>query len=68
MTRIAIAAALGAALLLTATGWPAASEPYSCQMLREAERKCAANTIGPCYVRHEVDRLRKQCIREGGKP
>jgi hypothetical protein len=43
-------------------------EPYSCQMFREAQRKCAANTIGPCYVQHEMDRLRQQCIREGGNP
>jgi hypothetical protein len=44
------------------------AEPYSCQMLREAERKCAANSFGPCYVQHEVNRLRKQCLREGGNP
>jgi hypothetical protein len=44
------------------------TEPYSCQMLREAEKKCATNTIGPCYVQSEVTRLRKQCIRDGGRP
>lgn len=44
------------------------AEPYSCQMYRDAARKCAANTIGKCYVEAEMERLRKQCIREGGWP
>lgn len=44
------------------------SEPYSCQMYREAARKCAANTIGKCYVEAEMERLYKQCLREGGNP
>ena len=43
-------------------------EPYSCQMYREAEKKCSYSTIGKCYVQHEVDRLRQQCLREGGRP
>jgi hypothetical protein len=42
-------------------------EPYSCQMYREAQKKCSYNTIGKCYVQHEVDRLRQQCLREGGR-
>jgi hypothetical protein len=42
-------------------------EPYSCQMYREAEKKCAANTIGKCYVQAEMERLRQQCLREGGR-
>lgn len=44
------------------------AEPYSCQMYREAARKCAANTIGKCYVEAEMERLRKQCLRDGGNP
>lgn len=43
-------------------------EPYSCQMYREASRKCAYNTIGKCYVEAEMIRLRKQCVRDGGNP
>jgi len=43
-------------------------EPYSCGQYREAARKCAANTIGKCYVEAEMERLRKQCLREGGNP
>jgi hypothetical protein len=42
--------------------------PYSCKAFREAEKKCAANTIGKCYVQAEMDRLRQQCLREGGRP
>jgi flagellar biosynthesis protein FliP len=44
------------------------AEPYSCQMYREAARKCAANTIGKCYVEDDMERLRKQCLRDGGNP
>lgn len=44
------------------------AEPYSCQMYREAARKCAYNTIGKCYVEAEMERLRKQCLRDGGNP
>jgi len=36
-------------------------------MYREAEKKCAANTIGKCYVQAEMERLRQQCLREGGR-
>jgi hypothetical protein len=46
----------------------AAKRPYSCQMYDEAAKKCAANTIGSCYVQHEVDRLLQQCLRDGGRP
>lgn len=66
-----IKAAIYAASTLLVSGAPAAAvppEPYSCQLYREAERKCSYNTIGKCYVQHEVDRLRAQCLREGGRP
>jgi len=43
-------------------------EPYSCGQYREAARKCAYNTIGKCYVEAEMERLKKQCLREGGNP
>ena len=42
--------------------------PYSCRLYDEAQKKCAANSIGPCYVQHVVDRLRKECLRDGGRP
>ena len=43
-------------------------EPYSCKMYYEAQKKCSYNTVGKCYVQSEVDRLRQQCARDGGKP
>jgi len=55
-------------ILLASTPALAHAEPYSCQMYREAARKCAYNTIGKCYVEAEMERLRKQCIRDGGNP
>jgi hypothetical protein len=58
-------ALLGGMALLSQVGH---AEPYSCQMYREAARKCAANTIGKCYVEAEMERLRKQCLRDGGNP
>jgi len=55
-------------LLLTVAGPPLNVEPYSCKMYYEAQRKCSYNTVGKCYVQSEVDRLRQQCARDGGKP
>jgi hypothetical protein len=62
-------------ILLALTATPAIAQqpprpkeqPYSCQLYYEAQRKCSYNTVGPCYVQHEVNRLRQQCIREGGR-
>jgi len=62
---LAIAAAL-VALALAATAQPAPPpvRPYSCRLLDEAERKCA---FGMCDKR-ELERLRKECLRDGGRP
>jgi hypothetical protein len=38
--------------------------PYSCRLLDDAQRKCA---FGQCDAR-EIDRLRKECLRDGGRP
>jgi hypothetical protein len=38
--------------------------PYSCRLLDDAERKCA---FGACDQR-DRDRLRKECLRDGGRP
>jgi hypothetical protein len=38
--------------------------PYSCRLLDDAERKCA---FGACD-RREIDRLRKECLRDGRRP
>jgi hypothetical protein len=56
------------ALAIALAATTAHAEPYSCQMYREAAKKCAANTIGKCYVEGEMERLRKQCLRDGGNP
>ena len=66
-------ARLGILLLLAPPAPSLAAEtppqrPYSCRLYDEAQKKCAANTIGPCYVQREVDRLRQECLRDGGRP
>jgi hypothetical protein len=38
--------------------------PYSCQLYDDAQRKCA---FGQCDPR-EIERLRKECLRDGGRP
>jgi len=43
---------------------PPPIRPYSCRLLDDAERKCA---FGQCDKR-EIDRLRKECLRDGGRP
>ena len=40
------------------------ARPYSCRLLDDAQRKCA---FGACDQR-EIDRLRKECLRDGGRP
>jgi len=58
-----------ALIILAAAGYsPPSAEPYSCKMYYEAQKKCSYNTVGKCYVQSEVDRLRQQCARDGGKP
>jgi hypothetical protein len=67
LMRLMILATMVVAWNVQAAPAPPA-EPYSCQMFREAQRKCAANSFGPCYVQRDMDRLRQQCVREGGNP
>jgi hypothetical protein len=62
-------AALALALLCAAASPAGAADPprerpYSCRLLDDAERKCA---FGACD-RREIDRLRKECLRDGGRP
>jgi hypothetical protein len=42
---------------------PAPREPYSCQLLYDEQRKCA---FGSCD-RRVVDRLTRECLRDGGR-
>jgi hypothetical protein len=53
--------ALLLSLYLVATGPP---PPYSCQLLYQAQRQCA---FGSCDKRR-LDRLRNECLRDGGRP
>jgi hypothetical protein len=38
--------------------------PYSCRLLDDEQRKCA---FGSCDAR-TLDRLRNECLRDGGRP
>jgi len=61
---------LGLALILLAVPSGAAEPPrsaqapYSCRLLYDEERKCG---FGSCDAR-VVERLRKECLRDGGRP
>jgi hypothetical protein len=65
LANVGLGVILGAAVF---AGNEPPSRPYSYRMFEEAQKKCAANSFGPCYVQHEVDRLRKECLRDGGRP
>jgi hypothetical protein len=41
------------------------SEPYSCQLLHQEQRKCAFNS--QCD-RRTIERLTRECLRDGGHP
>ena len=43
---------------------PLETRPYSCRLLDDEQRKCA---FGACDAR-TLDRLRKECLRDGGRP
>jgi hypothetical protein len=61
--HLMLALALIGALPVTAA--PAQPErPYSCRLLDDEQKKCA---FGSCEAR-TVERLRKECLRDGGRP
>jgi len=64
--RLGLALILMAAVASSAPAYAASPEqrPYSCRLLDDSERKCA---FGACDQR-EIDRLRKGCQRDGGRP
>jgi hypothetical protein len=65
--RRILAAMLAAAALAGAVPAIAAPEqgrPYSCRLLDDEQRKCA---FGQCDAR-TIERLRKECLRDGGRP
>ena len=66
MTRLAALLALlcAAASPTGAADQPREQRPYSCRLLDDEQRKCA---FGQCDAR-EIERLRKECLRDGGRP
>jgi hypothetical protein len=54
---------IGSGDIMLATAEPP-QRPYSCRLLDDEQRKCA---FGSCDAR-TVDRLRKECLRDGGRP
>jgi len=56
-------ALIGASPALAAPAQPE-QRPYSCRLLDDEQRKCA---FGSCDAR-TLDRLRKECLRDGGRP
>ena len=78
MTRTLCIAAALAAMTLSAAAQPAGppisdrarsvlppERPYACRLLDEAERKCG---FDPKCDKRELDRLIKECLRDGGRP
>jgi hypothetical protein len=49
---------------MTAIAAEQPQRPYSCRLLDDEQRKCA---FGSCDAR-TLDRLRKECLRDGGRP
>ena len=54
------------ALAAAAPTWAAEPqrEPYSCRLYADEEKKCA---FGSCD-RRAVERLKRECLRDGGRP
>ena len=49
---------------MPALAYPQETRPYSCRLLDDEQRKCA---FGACDAR-TIERLRKECLRDGGRP
>jgi hypothetical protein len=62
LTTIACLLALAVSPAIAAQ--PEPQRPYSCRLLDDEQRKCA---FGQCDAR-TIDRLRKECLRDGGRP
>jgi hypothetical protein len=56
--------ALALVTTLPALAAPPEQRPYSCKLLDDEQRKCA---FGSCDAR-TLDRLCKECPRDGGRP
>jgi hypothetical protein len=63
MTRLALLALALVCAAATPAG-AADQAPYSCRLYDDAQRQCA---FGSCDQRL-LDRLRRECLRDGGRP
>jgi hypothetical protein len=64
MPRVTFAAL--ALLLVQGAAYTAYQEPYSCRLQHDEARKCAF--AGSSCDRRVVERLTKECLRDGGNP
>lgn len=63
--RPLLAFAITLALLApAASAAPPEQRPYSCRLLDSEQKKCA---FGQCDQR-VIERLKKECLRDGGRP
>jgi hypothetical protein len=71
MTRIIVLAlALAAVGSVSNSSYAQAADqpppaPYSCRLLNDEQRKCA---FDPRCDKRVVERLTKECLRDGGRP
>jgi hypothetical protein len=56
---------LGALMMQQAQAQAQPERPYSCRLLDDEERKC---TFDPHCDRRVIERLVKECRRDGGRP
>ena len=66
MRAVSLALALSASSALDAWAQPPEPRgPYSCRLLYDEQRKCAFN---PKCDQRVVERLKRECLRDGGRP
>jgi opacity protein-like surface antigen len=61
LTALVLAAVLAASASAAAAADPV---PYSCRLYYDEQKKCA---FGQCD-RRALDRLKNECLRDGGRP
>jgi hypothetical protein len=62
---VVFALALSAATALGAWAAPPREPPYSCRLLYDEQKKCA---FDPHCDKRVIERLTKECLRDGGRP
>lgn len=64
MMPVILAMVLVAAIPAASLAGETPQTPYSCQLLYDEQRKCG---FGACDKR-ALERLRRECLRDGGRP